>query len=160
MFFTLSVGSRYLRKYDDESAVYYYGKLTIDSYGGKSAPSDSLGLIAGAGSRFYGAEFTPRIRPYFSLFGEFETSRVMSEDFEQKIDANALNYGFLLGFRFDFYESIFFELETDVFKSSLVRTSVTESGGSKVENTTFGIEFDTIGEKAFEVMTIGIGMVI
>jgi hypothetical protein len=154
----VALGGRYLEKYDEESAAFYYGLLSMYTYDGDTAPSDSLGLTLGMGSRFYGSEFSPRIRPYMSVYGEFESSEYSNDSLSQTTSVTALNYGLTLGFRFDFYEVIFFELESNLFESSLMETKTVETGATKIESTAYELSFSSAKEAAIGAMTIAVGM--
>lgn len=160
--FEVSLSGRYLERnqYDSESAAYYYGGISVYSYDGTTAPNDSLGLTLGIGSRFYGSEFTPRIRPYLSLYGEVETSEVYFETGSRTVETTGINYGMILGFKFDFYENIFFELESNIFQGSLMRSTTVETPGGETETTAYELFASTSSEYSLGMMSIGIGMVL
>ena len=148
----IQLGGKYLEQYDSESAAFYFGLLTINNNSGEGAPADNLGLALGIGARFYGSEYTPRIRPYFSAYGEFETGESPAGD----LSTTALNYGVSLGIRFDFYEKIFFELESNLFESSLMKTE--SSDNPKVERTYYELGFNSGNASAFDSILLAVGM--
>lgn len=156
----IGAGGRYLENMDQETAVFFYGYLNLINYDGDNAPSDSIGLSIGAGQRFSGYEFSPRIVPFVNGYVEFETMERLLEGFGRVEESTALNYGVALGLKFDMLEVAFFEIETDIFKSALMKTAETSDldGGNKTETSSFELYASTAKESVFQSIKLSLGM--
>lgn len=156
---TLQGGGRYLEYFDQETAAFYYGALVISTYDGENSPSDNLGITIGAGQRYYGRPFSPAIVPYVAGFAEFESFETF-EDSGSTVETTGINYGAGLGMRFDLFEEVFFELESEVFKASLMSTEKVKSADDETtyEESKFEIFASSTQPFLFSSFMVSVGM--
>ncbi len=166
-------------RYSDELSTYLFwfgeGALTLKSYTagpGGNSPSNSTGLTAGGGVRYYFNKLSESISPYGYGKGLFknEKSVVRTSGNPDYIDTetNGLFYSGHLGIRFSLSPDFFFEVETPLFESALFATEesetvtfttaagVTTRTSTKGERNRTELYADTEG--AFASMTVVIGM--
>lgn len=171
----INAGGRYSDELGPRMFWFGEGALTLKSYtAGKSgdSPSNSTGLSAGGGIRYYFVKLAESISPYTYGKGVFKNEKDVvrssgSPDYRQT-ETNGLYYSGHLGIRFSLDPDFFFEIETPFFESALFATEKTEHvsfttvAGATAKTTTKGetnrteLYADTDG--AFASMVVAIGM--
>lgn len=171
----VNAGGRYSEELGPRAFWFGEGGLTLKSYtAGKSgdSPSNSTGLTAGGGVRYYFNKLAETISPYVYGKGVFKnekdvTRSATSPDYTQT-ETNGLFYSGHLGIRFSLDTDFFFEIETPFFESALFATKKTEIvnfttvAGTTTKTTTKGetnrTELYAETDGAFESMVVAIGM--
>jgi hypothetical protein len=166
-------------RYADELSTYLFwfgeGALTLKSYTagpGGNSPSNSTGLSAGGGVRYYFNKLSEAISPYAYGKGLFKNeknvSRTPGDPDYTDTEVNGLFYSGHLGVRFSLSPDFFFEVETPLFESALFATEesetvryttdagVTTRTSTKGERNRTELYADTNG--AFASMAIVLGM--
>ena len=118
---TIELGGRYHEKYDENIEIYYLGILTFRNF---SEGSDSNGIEIGAGARYYGRPYSNVAKPYLAFQGFYKND----DDKIRNTKTSGLFYSGLLGMRFELTPEYFFDLEGDLFSSSLISTQTTTVG--------------------------------
>ncbi len=125
-------------RYSDELSTYLFwfgeGALTLKSYTSGpagSSPSNSTGLSAGGGVRYYFNKLSEAISPYGYGKGLFKNEKSVmrtpgNPDYVET-ETNGLFYSGHLGVRFSLSPDFFFEVETPIFESALFATEESES---------------------------------
>ncbi len=166
-------------RYSDELSAYLFwfgeGDLTLKSYTsgpGGNSPSNSTGLSAGGGVRYYFNKLSEAISPYAYGKGLFKNEKSVSRrsgnpDYTDT-ETNGLFYSGHLGVRFSLSPDFFFEVETPFFESALFATEESETvnfttvGGVTTRTSTKGernrTELYADTEGAFASMAVVIGM--
>lgn len=140
-------------RYADELGVRLFwfgeGDLTLKSYTAGSSgdsPSNSTGLSAGGGVRYYFDKLGETISPYAYGKGLFRNEKGVarspgSPDYVET-ETNGLFYSGHLGIRFSLDTDFFFEVETPLFESALfattetTRVNFTTAAGTTTKTTT------------------------
>lgn len=154
----LGFGGRYLEMIDEESAVYYDAGISYRIFDGDTAPDNALGITLGLGSRFYGVRFSENVIPFLSAYGELKSSQSYNEAITTSYETFGLNYGMGLGLRFSFYEGMFFELATDVFKSSLWKRTKTTVGDAETVSSGVELFVSSDNPDAFSSINLSFGI--
>ena len=125
-------------RYSDELSTYLFwfgeGALTLKSYTtgpGGNSPSNSTGLTAGGGVRYYFNKLSEAISPYGYGKGLFKNEKSVARtpgnpDYVDT-ETNGLFYSGHLGIRFSLSPDFFFEVETPLFESALFATEESET---------------------------------
>jgi hypothetical protein len=166
-------------RYSDElsTSLFWFGEgaLTLKSYTagpGGNSPSNSTGLTAGGGVRYYFNKLSEAISPFAYGKGLFKNeknvARTPGNSNYTDTETNGLFYSGHLGVRFSLSPDFFFEVETPLFDSALFATEesetvtftnaagVTTRTSTKGERNRTELYADTDG--AFASMTVVLGM--
>ena len=154
----VSVGGRYLEMIDEESAVYYDAGLSYRSFDGDSDLDGAIGFTLGIGSRFYGVSFSERIIPFINAFAALVNSQTYNDAITASYDSFSIDYGLGIGMRFGFYEGLFFELGTDIFKSAIWKNTTTKVNGVETTVSNFEIFAATAKDNAFGSINLSFGI--
>lgn len=126
---TINAGGRYADELGPRTFWFGEGDLTLKSYSagaGGSSPSNSTGLRAAGGVRYYFDKLSEAVSPYAYGRGTFknETSveRLGGASYTEA-ETNGLFYSGHLGVRFNLQAEYFFEVESELFESALFATT-------------------------------------
>jgi hypothetical protein len=146
---TINAGGRYADELGPRLFWFGEGDLTLKSYTAGSSgdsPSNSTGLTAGGGVRYYFNKLAETISPYAYGKGLFRNEKGVSRtpgspDYTET-ETNGLFYSGHLGIRFSLDTDFFFEVETPFFESALfattktTRVNFTTAAGATTKTTT------------------------
>lgn len=151
----IEIGGRFHEALEKNIEVYYLLGLKLRNY---SEGGDSNGIEIGGGGRYYGSPFSSQILPYIGLQGWY----MNDEDKIAQTKESGIYYSGLLGFRFQFDEKFFFDLEGELFSSSLTssKTKSTTVGTVTTDETTktTQVRVSSRNDSFFDSIKVGVGM--
>jgi hypothetical protein len=151
----IELGGRFHEALEKNIEVYYFLGLKLRNY---SEGGDSNGIEIGGGGRYYGNPFSGQILPYIGLQGWY----MNDEDKLAQTKESGIYYSGLLGFRFMFNEKFFFDLEGELFNSSLTssKTTSTTVGTVTTEETTktTQVRVSSRNDSFFDSIKVGVGL--
>lgn len=155
----VEVGGRYSEPYMDNMHWFAQGMLSLNSYSGDNAPSNSTGVLLRGGMRFYFNQFSESFIPYMAGSAGYMTKKTADQTTE--VEESGLFYWGDIGLRMEVGQNYFFEVETNLFESALWATQKTKpvddaSTAPDTERSRTELYVDTSG--AFTETTVGIGM--
>jgi len=138
----VSIGSRFGLDITDRSMWYVQARISSTSYSGDNAPDGSTGLLLGGGQYYFLKSFTKDLHSYLSWLAYFENEKD-EPNATTSIERNGLYYAATAGFRFDFTNSIVFDMEVQFFNSGLTakQTTSTTVAGVTTKTTETKTEF-------------------
>lgn len=166
---TVSLGGRFSDDLNTDTAWIGEADINMRSYAASSgalAPDNSVGIMIGAGARYYFKPIATAVVPYASGIARVKSDKAArwSDTGYVQVSQSGLYYGANAGIRAGLGDNFFVELELPFFESPLFAVTKTESvtqvgnssTTSKDENTETALYVSSVAK--FTDARLGVGM--
>jgi hypothetical protein len=149
---SFEVETRYAEPYEDD--LYYFSDIGIymrsyDAEAGFTSPSNSTGIILGAGGRWHLPPLNEFWAPIILAKVFYSNDSIGAVGTAGEIGKNGIYYSGALALRLTLIQGYFIDFESELFESALFATETNSTGAVEVETSKFELYAST--EKEFDL---------